>query len=80
MRAVLVWIKNEYNNPDVYVTENGFSDKTGRINDADRVDYYKYYINNVMQGKGFHQSTKFKTTFIVISVYYASLCHSLYHK
>lgn len=50
MRAVLVWIKNQYNNPDLYITENGFSDRTGRINDADRVDYYKYYINNVMQG------------------------------
>lgn len=55
MRAVLVWIKDQYGNPDVYVTENGFSDRTGQINDADRVDYYKYYINNVMQGWcGFH--------------------------
>lgn len=51
MRAVLVWIKNEYSNPDVYVTENGFSDRTGQINDDDRIDYYKFYINNVLQGR-----------------------------
>lgn len=50
MRDILVWIKNEYNNPPLYITENGFSDKTGQINDADRIDYYKYYINYVMQG------------------------------
>lgn len=51
MRAVLVWIKNEYNNPPVYVTENGFSDKTGQLNDSGRVNYYRYYINNVLQGE-----------------------------
>ena len=50
MRDILVWIKNEYNNPPLYITENGFSDKTGQINDADRIDYYKYYINYVLQG------------------------------
>ena len=50
MRAVLVWIKDEYNNPPVYVTENGFSDKTGQLNDDGRVNYYKFYINNVLQG------------------------------
>jgi len=49
MRDILVWIKDEYNNPPLYITENGFSDKTGQINDADRIDYYKYYINYVMQ-------------------------------
>lgn len=51
MRAVLLWIKDQYNNPDVYITENGFSDRNGRIGDEDRIDYYKYYINYVMQGK-----------------------------
>ena len=50
MRAVLVWIKGEYNNPPVYVTENGFSDKTGQLNDDGRINYYNYYINNVLQG------------------------------
>lgn len=51
MRAVLVWIKEQYGNPPVYVTENGFSDNTGQLNDTGRVNYYKYYINNVLQGK-----------------------------
>jgi hypothetical protein len=33
------WIAREYNNPPVFVTENGFSDYGG-LNDTDRVRYY----------------------------------------
>jgi len=35
----LNWIAREYNNPPVFVTENGFSDYGG-LNDTDRVHYY----------------------------------------
>jgi beta-glucosidase/6-phospho-beta-glucosidase/beta-galactosidase len=38
-RKVLVWIKNEYNNPPVFVTENGFSDMQG-LHDLDRTKYF----------------------------------------
>jgi len=37
-RKLLVWIANEYNNPPVYVTENGFSDR-GELEDANRTNY-----------------------------------------
>jgi beta-glucosidase/6-phospho-beta-glucosidase/beta-galactosidase len=38
-RKLLNWIANEYNNPPVLITENGFSDN-GELNDRDRVDYH----------------------------------------
>jgi beta-glucosidase/6-phospho-beta-glucosidase/beta-galactosidase len=38
-RKLLNWIAKEYNNPHVFVTENGFSDY-GELNDRDRIDYF----------------------------------------
>lgn len=49
MRALLNWIRKEYANPPVIVTENGWADFTGTLNDTGRVKYYKYYINNVLK-------------------------------
>lgn len=39
-RKTLQWIKNAYNNPLVYVTENGFVDRGG-LDDQGRINYYK---------------------------------------
>jgi beta-glucosidase/6-phospho-beta-glucosidase/beta-galactosidase len=39
LRKLLNWIANEYNNPPVLITENGFSDQ-GELDDIDRVDYH----------------------------------------
>jgi beta-glucosidase/6-phospho-beta-glucosidase/beta-galactosidase len=39
LRKELNWIAREYNNPPVFITENGFSD-LGGLNDTDRVLYY----------------------------------------
>lgn len=44
LRKVLAWAKEEYNNPEIIITENGFSDK-GEIDDQDRVNYYKVDIS-----------------------------------
>ncbi|XP_068625409.1 myrosinase 1-like [Battus philenor] len=41
---LLVYIKNNYNNPKIYVTENGFSTGVGR-NDNSRVQYLRNYLN-----------------------------------
>jgi len=36
----LVWIKNEYGNPPMFITENGFGDN-GQLDDLDRISYIK---------------------------------------
>ena len=51
MRSILNWIKDEYNNPPVLITENGMSDRNGTLEDDHRIFYYKYYINYMLQGK-----------------------------
>jgi len=49
LRKLLTWVKNEFGDPKIYVTENGVSDHTGTLNDDTRVFYYQHYINNVMK-------------------------------
>ncbi|XP_046442120.1 lactase-phlorizin hydrolase-like [Daphnia pulex] len=49
IRRMLNWIKERYNNPDVIITENGMSDRSGFLDDSMRIYFYKYYINNVLQ-------------------------------
>lgn len=39
LRKLLNWIRDEYNNPEVIITENGFSD-LGGLNDCRRINYY----------------------------------------
>ncbi|MBJ2173540.1 beta-glucosidase [Aureibaculum sp. A20] len=45
---LLDWIRKRYENPDIYITENGFAcdDKleNGQVNDTDRLDYYRQYL------------------------------------
>lgn len=47
MYNLLMWIKREYNNPNVIVTENGVSDRGG-LEDYARVDYYNMYLSAVL--------------------------------
>ncbi|XP_066248601.1 myrosinase 1-like [Euwallacea similis] len=42
---LLTWIKTEYNNPLVYITENGIGDTTGNISDTKRIQFLEEYIN-----------------------------------
>ncbi|CAG0891180.1 unnamed protein product [Cyprideis torosa] len=49
LRMMLNWIKDNYDNIPVYITENGFSDRAGNLDDMLRVYYYKHYINNVLK-------------------------------
>jgi beta-glucosidase/6-phospho-beta-glucosidase/beta-galactosidase len=46
MRHLLNFIRKEYNNPPVYVTENGVSDKGG-LNDLKRVQYFNSYLTAI---------------------------------
>jgi beta-glucosidase/6-phospho-beta-glucosidase/beta-galactosidase len=47
-RKLLNWVANEYNNPPVLITENGFSDH-GELNDRDRVDYHIKYLCELLK-------------------------------
>lgn len=50
-RKILKFIKDEYNNPPVYVTENGISERGAvNLNDMHRTHYYKNYINQALKG------------------------------
>uniref|UniRef100_A0A674JES5 Lactase n=1 Tax=Terrapene triunguis TaxID=2587831 RepID=A0A674JES5_9SAUR len=49
-RKILRWIKEEYNNPPIYVTENGISERGDLgFNDTWRIHYYKSYINEALK-------------------------------
>ncbi|XP_069695503.1 myrosinase 1-like [Periplaneta americana] len=48
-RKQLNWIAKEYNNPNVFVTENGFSDVDGTINDTRRIDYITSYLTELLK-------------------------------
>ncbi|XP_052799780.1 lactase/phlorizin hydrolase-like isoform X2 [Mya arenaria] len=49
MRKILNWLKKEYNNVPVYVTENGISDRNGTLRDYHRIHYYRTYINEMLK-------------------------------
>ncbi|MDX1961136.1 MAG: GH1 family beta-glucosidase [Leptospiraceae bacterium] len=48
---LLIWIKNSYQNPPIYITENGVSLKeslvNGKLDDPERIDYLKEYLFNL---------------------------------
>jgi beta-glucosidase/6-phospho-beta-glucosidase/beta-galactosidase len=52
LRKALNWVKKEYNNPPVIITENGFAEiNPPTIHDPERVEWLKQYIDNVLKGK-----------------------------
>ncbi|XP_048808723.1 lactase/phlorizin hydrolase isoform X2 [Lagopus muta] len=49
-RKLLRWIKEEYNNPPIYVTENGISERGAiDLNDTWRIHYHRNYINEALK-------------------------------
>lgn len=38
LRQLLKWLKNEYGNPPLIITENGYGDG-GQLNDTERINY-----------------------------------------
>ncbi|XP_075861608.1 lactase/phlorizin hydrolase [Microcebus murinus] len=49
-RRILNWLKEEYNNPPIYVTENGFSQRGETdLNDTARIYYLRSYINEALK-------------------------------
>uniref|UniRef100_A0A8C3YNR0 Lactase-phlorizin hydrolase n=1 Tax=Catagonus wagneri TaxID=51154 RepID=A0A8C3YNR0_9CETA len=49
-RRILNWLKEEYNNPPIYVTENGVSQREeSDLNDTARIYYLRSYINEALK-------------------------------
>lgn len=41
------WIKEEYNNPEVLITENGWSD-AGEMKDVGRIEYLREHLKQML--------------------------------
>ncbi|KAK5644031.1 hypothetical protein RI129_007876 [Pyrocoelia pectoralis] len=48
VRNILKWFMEEYNNPKMFISENGYSDE-GELEDYRRVNFHKQYLNEVLQ-------------------------------
>lgn len=46
-RKILNWIKVQYDNPEVIITENGYTSERG-LSDMDRVFYINQYLNGLL--------------------------------
>ncbi|XP_063932690.1 myrosinase 1-like [Zophobas morio] len=49
LRKALNWIKTTYGNPDILITECGYSDTTGTLEDDRRINFYKEYLNATLE-------------------------------
>ena len=50
LRRLLNFIKERYNNPIIYITENGVSDRTNTKEDDQRCNFLRRYINEALKG------------------------------
>ncbi|XP_018320185.1 myrosinase 1-like [Agrilus planipennis] len=47
-RKLLVWVKNTFNDPEIFVTENGYYD-FGDIDDRGRISFYGQYLEALLE-------------------------------
>ena len=67
LRNLLNYIKDNYGNPPVMITENGISDRNSTLQDEHRVNYYREYINNVLKGEYMYINRVFKGEYVNIA-------------
>lgn len=49
LRNTLNWIKKQYGNPPVIITENGRAESDDRLEDDDRIAYFRGHINETLK-------------------------------
>ena len=47
---MLKFVRDNYGNPPMIITENGVSERNGTLEDDSRITFYRDYINNVLKG------------------------------
>ncbi|XP_066245161.1 myrosinase 1-like isoform X2 [Euwallacea similis] len=48
IRKMVNHINEKYNPGEIFITENGWPDNTGILEDKDRIRYYKNYLSNIL--------------------------------
>lgn len=48
LRDLLNWIKDEYDNPQVFISENGWGDSSSTLDDNDRIEYLQSHMQAVL--------------------------------
>lgn len=50
LRDLLVWITEEYDRPEIIITENGWADEDGLVvEDLDRIEYLRLHFNAILE-------------------------------
>ncbi|KAF2889701.1 hypothetical protein ILUMI_16472, partial [Ignelater luminosus] len=47
-RKVLKWLRDNYDDPDIYITENGFAENIQNLHDKKRIDYIISYLSSLL--------------------------------
>ncbi|XP_052745507.1 myrosinase 1 [Bicyclus anynana] len=48
MRKLLSWVKDQYGDVEIVITENGYSSTGTELNDIDRIKYYRDHLEQVL--------------------------------
>ena len=75
LRKALNWVRNQYGDVPIYITENGVSDRNGSLQDDHRIYYYKHYINNVLKGEFLKKMLLYSDKLNWLRAYQSFLCH-----
>lgn len=48
------WIRKEYGDVPIFITENGVSNLNGTLEDHQRANFHKTYLNELLKGNLFY--------------------------
>ncbi|XP_025830222.1 myrosinase 1-like [Agrilus planipennis] len=65
LEKLLLFIKEEYDNPDIYITENGYADRE-TLNDYARLTYHRDYLNATLNAMAQGASVKVYTAWTLM--------------
>lgn len=78
MRKLLNWIRDSYGQDmPIYITENGISDRTGQLNDTERIGFLEDYLNEVLKGRATLCSAPTSYVISLVECSETSLCNHL---